>query len=320
MGGSTGMTQFLYYNLELANGIKWVIGISREIGSWGRSFASLLELDGVHDGTSRMIYILPPMDAGSERTFVENFFLGEMGIASNNVVTYQNRRIKFFYDPQSRNGIGILANTGENNSIQNMVAAMFCIYIQVLEKGGLPLHGALLFHPDLQGFGILAASGTGKSTCAQRIPHPWYAPSDDIFLAIQTRTNEYYGHPVPTWSEYLWGKSCNKTWNISHGFPLNSIFFLEQGESDSVIPFDRADAALMIYKSAFQVLEYYMVDLPKHHRIQISMMLFSNACALARRCRTFILKASLQGNYWEEIEGTLRTRSAEGQYPEISNG
>jgi SynChlorMet cassette protein ScmC len=199
---------------------------------------------------------------------------------------------------------------GEDNHEQDIIR-MWCslhpIYQSCQESGGLPLHAALI---ERDGEGILLAGhgGAGKSTCCQRLPSPWHALCDDESLIVRDGQERYFAHPFPTWSDYLWKRS-ERTWNVQQFLPLAAIFFLEQADTDEAIPIGQGQAATFINQLAMDICQRNWRHLDRKEETVQRKQFFENACQLAKAAPAFILRITLTGRFWEEIEKIHLCRS-----------
>jgi SynChlorMet cassette protein ScmC len=187
--------------------------------------------------------------------------------------------------------------------ILKMLQILNPIFHKAKQAGGLPFHAALA---ERNGMGILLAGpgDTGKSTCCHRFPGPWKALCDDESLVVRDHQNRYFAHPFPTWSDYLFRRS-EPTWNVQRHCPLTAIFFLEQAENDQVVAIGGGNAAALITQSASQIRsqDWFFLD-PEEVRGQ-RKLLFDNACEMAKAIPAYILRVSLNGRFWEEMEKVL---------------
>lgn len=185
----------------------------------------------------------------------------------------------------------------------NMWFSLHPIYLQSIERGGLPFHAGLA---ELDGQGIvLAAPGDqGKSTCCRRLPDSWRPLCDDETLVVLAQQQEYRAHPFPTWSDYLL-KRCEGTWKVQYSVPLSGIFFIEQAGTDEVEPVGKGEAALLMTESATQVCQKFWRKVAKKDKKKFRKELFNNACEMAGQIPAYRLRASLQGRFWEKIEEVL---------------
>ncbi len=195
------------------------------------------------------------------------------------------------------------------SAVESMVMASFPFLRSVVEKGGLPLHTALVAR---EGFGValVASAGTGKSTSSRRIPAPWRPLCDDTALILPrgpAGRKAYQAHPFATWSEYLWKRS-EATWNVAGHVPLKAVFFLKQALKDKALPLGQGEAAVYLGQSANQVLRLFTQGFETQALRDFRSRVFDNACGLARAVPAFILETSLGGRFWEEVERALGPR------------
>jgi SynChlorMet cassette protein ScmC len=193
-------------------------------------------------------------------------------------------------------------------TILTMGQALFPIYQAAIERGGVPLHAALLEH-DGMGILIAARGGKGKTTCCRLAPRPWNARCDDETLVVRSESGLYNAHPFPTWSDYLLRRS-EATWDVQRPTQLAAIFFLDQGESDQIVPLGEAEAAAKTNQSAGQVCGRMWRSLESCVQRENNLRLFDNACSLAKDVPAFALRASFAGRFWESIEKVLQDATA----------
>lgn len=184
-----------------------------------------------------------------------------------------------------------------------MAQSVFPLYMKVLNQGGLPFHAALI-EKNGTGIAIAAPGGTGKSTCARRIPHPWQALGDDELLIVSDKKDIYHAHPFPTWSR------CNvqkpgEAWNTQKHVPLSAIFFLKKSQKDEVTPLSYSQKVSLIYKLSLPVFYRIMESIDQDEYIKIKKLIFENSCNIAKDMPAFILEASLNGKFWEVIDKAL---------------
>ncbi|MBW1744683.1 MAG: SynChlorMet cassette protein ScmC [Deltaproteobacteria bacterium] len=198
----------------------------------------------------------------------------------------------------------VKVNKGREIELINMWFALHPVYQLSISKGGLPFHGGLVERAG-QGFLLVASGGTGKSTCCARLPENWRPLCDDESLVVLTEENKYQAHPFPTWSDYLWQES-DKTWNVEYSVPLQSIFFLEQSEADTVEPLGEGRAAVLMTESAAQICEKFWRNLAEEDKKKRRKELFDNACEMVKSIPVYRLKMSLEGRFWEKMEEVIR--------------
>jgi SynChlorMet cassette protein ScmC len=184
--------------------------------------------------------------------------------------------------------------------IIRMMLAIQSLYLAVWPRGGIPVHAAML-EKNGQAVLVAAPGGTGKSTCARRIPLPWTAPCDDSVLLLPCK-GKYFGHPLPTWSDHLIRKDYNRKWDIGHAVPVTGLWFLEHGEEDGISPVGKGEAATRLYQSAVQI-SGPCVRKPENEDLHNDWhtALFNRCCDAASHLSCGILRVSLTGKFWEYL-------------------
>ncbi len=185
----------------------------------------------------------------------------------------------------------------------NMWYAILPIYQRSIYRGGLPLHAGLV---ELNGLGLLlvASSDKGKSTCCRRLPDYWKPLCDDEALVVLDKQKKYRAHPFPTWSDYLLKRAKN-TWNVQYSVPLYGVFFLEQSETDEVVPMGEGQAAVLMSESSSQICQKFWRTLDTEDQRLFRNELFNNSCDIAKHIPAYHLSVSRHGRFWEKIEQVL---------------
>ena len=294
------------YSLELGNGLCWTFYFSPDLRIWGQKFMSILGLPASTAPQGWGIYLCSEREARSPE--IIGFFNEAENACKNQLDHFTIRGVNIFYNSDTHDSLSILPLVTvkrDEHEIIHMMIILFIIYYQLLQHGGLPLHGALLSHPGYGGIGILAPGGTGKSTCARRIPAPWSSYCDDLFWVVSDGGSQYFAHPFPTWSEYLDENKRQpglKRWNVRNYTHLKDLYFLQKAEDDDSFTLNLPDASLWIFESSMQTCLWLLDDLPKEEQRQIKIRMFENSCILARNIPARILKATLNGQFWKIIE------------------
>jgi len=184
-----------------------------------------------------------------------------------------------------------------------MHISLYPIYEQAMAFGGLPLHAGLA---ERKGEGILVtgSSGTGKTTCCRRMPHPWQAVCDDEVFVLPGRGG-YGAHPFPTWSEYVWNRS-KKVWDVQRQIPISAIFVLRQSKVDALYPLEKEKAVAFINALAAQICRNMWRGLDPSGETAMKKRLFENTCRLAGAVPTFTLHVSRTGRFWKKIEEAVK--------------
>jgi hypothetical protein len=180
------------------------------------------------------------------------------------------------------------------------------IYRHVPRSGGLVLHSAIA---AFNGTGVLllGSSGAGKSTSCRRLPPIWQRMGDEEALILPNDRGQYLGHAFPTWSNFVRERG-ERSWAVERCVPLAAIFLLQKAETDEVTPVGKGEAALWINNSTMEVWDPDSKGCPNlagDTEWPPRRMLFENACAIAGSVPAFILRVSLAGRFWEEIERAL---------------
>jgi SynChlorMet cassette protein ScmC len=177
------------------------------------------------------------------------------------------------------------------------------IYSRGINVGGIPLHAALVERNGLA-VALAGASGRGKSTCCNRIPHPWRVLSDDHTLVLPGRNGNSLAHPFPTWGDVLRGTQV-ETSCVERKVALSAIFFLEQGPSDEIESIGSAETALKINQSAHEIFGCNVATLEQPQRRHTKARLFENACEISKAVKAHVLRVSLRGRFWDKIDEVL---------------
>lgn len=187
--------------------------------------------------------------------------------------------------------------------IVTMWNALYPIYQKSISRGGLPFHAGLV---EFDGRGVLLAApgNTGKSTSCNRMPDYWNVLCDDETLVVLDNKKNLRAHPFPSWSDYLW-RGSGKTWNVQYSVPVCGVFFLEQSETDEVIPLGKGKAAVYMNESATQVCRKFWRRADEGYQRTFRRTLFNNACEMAKQIPVFRLHVSLHGRFWRKMEGAL---------------
>ncbi|OEU65498.1 MAG: SynChlorMet cassette protein ScmC, partial [Desulfobacterales bacterium PC51MH44] len=185
----------------------------------------------------------------------------------------------------------------------NMWFSLHPIYQRSIRGAGLPFHAALV-ELDGRGFLLAAPGDKGKSTCCGRLPDYWQPLCDDETLVVIDKQKTYRAHPFPTWSDYLWKRS-EKIWNVQYSVPLCGVFFLEQSETDDVVPLGEGEAVVLMSESAMQICEKFWRALDIEDQRPFRKEIFSNACEMAKKIPAYRLGVSLHGRFWEKMEEAL---------------
>jgi hypothetical protein len=185
----------------------------------------------------------------------------------------------------------------------NLVRLSLVLARQAQARGGVLIHGALA---ERDGMGVIltAPGGTGKTTASNRLPAPWRSLCDDTTLVVGDPQGNYWAHPWPTWSRFLWGESGG-SWDVQNAVPLKGIFFLAQAIEDRVERVGPGHAVSLLVECVRQASAFMAPGLFKEEVRALHLEQFNNLCALARVIPAHVLHISLTGAFWQEIEQAL---------------
>ena len=286
------------YGMRLAAGKTWHIKAADCLSPWLDKLASITGLDTSGPNPhSQLLFI--PNSPGKE-------IPGEASrskLPQNGWSVHDFRALRIWFHPHMAD---VICEIGPEKvpelDIARMWLSLYPIYHRAQGSGGLPFHAALI---ERDGVGVLLAGqgNAGKSTCCRRIPPPWQAWCDDEVLVVRDDGKGYQAHPFPTWSDYIF-RQCDRTWNVEWHVPLSAIFFLERAEADEVASLGRGQAAVRIVQSTMQVWDkWFLLDAKEKGASRSTC--FENACELAKAVPAFLLRVSLKGQFWKEMEKVL---------------
>jgi len=295
------------YCLRLANGQGWYILGLEGVSSWVKKLASIMELKACEqNGSPKLVFF--PKGSPREKSEKPMWALDTSMVKDLPMGGWKSHNFGALTLWSNGEAADAICEIGSEElpeiDIIRMWQSLNPIYQRAQDVGGLPLHAALV-ERDEMGVLLVAPGDGGKSTCCGRLPAPWHALCDDETLIVCDTQKKYFAHPFPTWSDYLWRRS-ERTWDVQQFVSLSAIFFLEQAETDVVVPAGRGKAAILINQSATQVGQRSWISLQPEEARVFKKRLFENACEIARAVPTYILRVSLTGRFWEKIEGVIR--------------
>lgn len=277
------------YHLLLRNGQQWILKADPKLEDWLQHLSRILMLREAEPGNDSPCWKFCLSDTGQQGYDGDGWVTSHSRWMSNHVRTDGTDLISEIIPYERRD---------PKEDIVRMMLAIQTLYLAVWPYGGIPVHAALL-ERNGEAIMIAAPGGTGKSTCADRIPLPWHAMCDDSVLLIPAE-GRYYAHPLPTWSDFLMRDINEKVLDIGHAVPVTDIWFLEHGEKDRAIPVGKGEAASRLYQSAVQVStvclrkEYNKTLYPGWHKD-----LFHRCCDAVSYLSCGILQATINGTFWD---------------------
>ncbi len=148
---------------------------------------------------------------------------------------------------------------------------------------------------------IAAAGGTGKSTCARRVPPPWHPLCEDSVLLVPV-ANQYYAHPLPTWSDFLIRNLMDKKRVANRFVPVSALWFLEHSKKDEPLILGKGESATRFYQSAIQMSNTCLRKADNEDILrEWHGSLFNRCCNAVSTFSCGVLKATLDGQFWECI-------------------
>jgi len=174
---------------------------------------------------------------------------------------------------------------------------------EIQKRGGVFLHGALA---EFRGRGVVLAApgGTGKTTASGRLPRPWHSLCDDMSLLVPGRAGIIQAQPWPTLSRFLDG-GPGGTWNTSRAVPLAAIYFLLQAAGERVDRVGPGEGLSLLVESSEQASHAMSRGLSLEERRILRRERFENLAAIARAVPVHLLRLSVKGAFWKEIERTF---------------
>ncbi len=285
------------FSLKLADGTNWGFAATCATLPWLEEFAKIMQLKETssREKISRRLMFLALKNDNLEHLKNWN------GYAQGKVYRiWEHNEI-----PENFIELNLDFLDHEEIRYINMSASLKPLFKYYVDSScGVPIHATLA---EYKGKGILiaASGGTGKSTCYRRLPKKegWTPLSDDNALLVK-KNEQFMVHPMPTWSDHLWKRSFT-TFNTSYFAPLSAIFFLEQAETDEVIPLSKNIAVKKVYESFKQIWETFWVKMEKDEKIAMNKGIFDSAMNVIAMIPCYTLKATLDGNFWKEIEKVI---------------
>lgn len=298
------------YRLNLGQSCRWLIIATPGTKLWVEKFATIMKLKEV--GEERCSNRWPrafffrkhPQKAGDGE--LANFTISKISadLPGSGWEVHDLQTLRFWSHQTVPDIICEIREEGsEELDIIRMWTSLYGICLPVPGSRALPLHAALI-ERDGQGVLLVGPGGSGKSTACRRLPHPWNALSDDQSLVVGDSDEKFLAHPFPTWGDYLLRRS-KRRWDIQQYARLAAIFFIEQAPSDEVVPIGQERAAVTINHSSINGRRPILWNLSHEEEREFKMKVFEDSCQLARAIPAYILRISLNGQFWEEMEKVL---------------
>ena len=193
------------------------------------------------------------------------------------------------------------ASRKDANLLLNYLGLAIARDVQV--RGGILLHAALA-ERDGRGALLIAPGGTGKTTASERLPPPWNSLCDDTALVVRDAGGIFHAHPWPTWSRFAAG-GPGGSWNVRRAVPLAGLFVLSRAPEDGVERIGAGQTVSLLLESARQAGLPMTRGMARDEIRRLHLERFNNLCALANAVPGHILRISLTGPFWREIDRAL---------------
>lgn len=200
----------------------------------------------------------------------------------------------------------LLHETGDETLLRELYTLQRVIWYGflplLLRRKLLVLHGSLL---ALDGRGVLlcGSSGSGKSTCARRVPAPWRALADDAVL-VSAAGGGIYAQGLPTWSRLLPDRDGPRV-DVNDRVELSGIYHLAQSPEDRIDTLTGSEALYVVIRSFLDFSGIWKIQPGNALRRNLSLAAMDFAQYANRRADTGRLHCTLHGEFWKELEGRL---------------
>ena len=179
-------------------------------------------------------------------------------------------------------------------------------YVMLVATGiWSPAHCALV---EINGKGALicAPGGTGKSTCASRLPTPHRTLAEDCALIMKS-DDGFIAQSMPTWSSVIseYVKNENIRFDCTVFVPLAGVFFLEQSSIDAVKQLNSPTTLGYINSTFNDHMRWFLHNLNSENAKMLRMNIFNLAEQLTATLPAYRLSATLNGNFWDMMEDVM---------------
>jgi SynChlorMet cassette protein ScmC len=179
----------------------------------------------------------------------------------------------------------------------------------IISSGGLIIHGGYA-EKDGKGVVFSGTSGAGKTTTMNRLPDRWKPLCDEHTLIVRDCNGTFWAHPLPTGSRFK-EQGPGGSWNVQHSVPLEGIFFLTKDATDQVISLNKTDGAYLTYRRAEEGMVSLFEWAEPEKKKRAIMQIINNSFAFAQAMPAYILKLSLTGSFWNEVDRALNKGTIE---------
>lgn len=296
------------YTLPLADGMLWTFmtPAGGPLASWLDEFAHILSLKKPVSDESDIV-VPHPARRGRIRIIPMDKNRAPSGTSKSWTSTTQGSAYQARLNPRDNEAVLELNPefiTHPEIRYIDMSAVLRIVFHHCLVSGsGCSLHAASAVWNG-RGIVIVASGRTGKSTCHGRFPRTWTPLADDCALAVKIPQGGFTVQPMPTWSNYL-RKEKGSVLDAGTAYPLKALFFLEQGEADEVEKVKPPIAAGILHRLSREAWSGYIGRFPAAEKKTLGRDVFEACCAIANAAPGYILRATLHGKFWREIEKVL---------------
>lgn len=285
-------TQEVLHNLDLADGSRWEIAAgdgeaAHIVSQLGRVMQLLTAADG-NEPQPRGVVRRLLVSVGAHKPEVNPLFCySPLPSVDDSFVV-----------------CGLRSFTHSEGLYVQLMQLSLVIAREAQSRGAVLIHGALA---ERDGIGVILAapSGTGKTTASGRLLAPWRSLCDDTTLVVRDSQGDFWAHPWPTWSRFVSG-GPGGTWDVRGAVPLKGILFLSQAIEDRVERVGAGHAISLLVECVRQAAMSMSPGLFKEEVRALHLERFNNLCALALVVPIHVLRISLTGAFWQEIEQMLK--------------
>ena len=181
-------------------------------------------------------------------------------------------------------------------------------YVMLVATGiWSPAHCALV---EIAGQGALicAPGGTGKSTCASRLPTPHQALAEDCALVAHSG-DSFIAQSMPAWSlvtsEHK--KVDDIRFDCTATIKLSGIFFLEQGKTDTVELLNHPTALGHLNSTFNDHMHWALRHFAASEIKMLRMNIFNLAEQLTSTLPAYRLSATIDGKFWDVMAEVMNS-------------
>ncbi len=256
------------------------------------------------DGLSKIMQLPQTSEGAAEMTVMSRSYYDSFSEkeCSDLQIFYSRKAVRLFHNGHFKKWLMVLSEDILNDRDIRIVLMWLMLrpfYLHCLSNGGLPVHASSASLNE-QGIIVAAAGDTGKTTTVRRLPEPWKEHGDDTALLLPDNDGFRF-YPLPTWSEFIYGRSKSASWNVEKGTNLAGIFFLEQSEQDKAERISLPQSIMSLYESSMEALGGLEKDMSNKLRVKI----FETTVSIAESIPSFALHATINGRVWESIESKI---------------